>query len=943
MKNNWENFSEKVKPIFKKIKPIKDAILNQKTAKAFRITYSVIWNLILIFSILFVLGLSLGAGVGAGYFASLVKDEEPRTYDELKKDIYNYEAPSELYFANDVELGTLRSDIIREEVSIEDVSDYVIKAIIATEDENFREHNGVVPKAVFRALFQEFTNSAVQSGGSTLTQQLVKNQILTNEVSFQRKANEILIALRLEKFFDKDEILEAYLNVSSFGRNSSGQYIAGVQAAAKGIFGVEAKDLNLPQAAYIAGLPQSPNGYTPFTRDATVKEAEYLQPGLDRQKVVLSRMYEHGDITKQEYEDALAYDIVQDFIPPQKTILDKYPYLTMESERRAIEILMQIAYEKDGYSKEDIAGSALLKERYSSIAYKNLRQNGYKIYTTIDKDVYEKHLEIVEKFKNYGPDKPQEMTDEETGKVTVMQQQMEVGAMLIENNTGKIISFVGGRDFEKQNQNHATQGGRPNGSTMKPLLVYGPAIDMGLASPGKVIADVDLGLKGDSGDPWPNNFSNRYYGLVTAREAITNSYNVSAVNLLQQTIDRDPFEYLDKMGITSLQGQDYKYLSAALGAPNVTVEENTNAYATFANGGKFVDSYMIEKIVDGDGNVVYQHESEPVEVFSEQAAYLTIDMMRDVISSGTAKTIPGLLKFSSDFAGKTGTSQNTQDISFVGFNPNVTMGIWMGYDTPKEITSDTRAHLQLWAQLMNAAYDVNPDLINASERFNMPGGIVQRTYCSVSGMLASDTCEKAGLTATDYFISEFAPKEKDNSLVEGKYVTINKKRYLALDSTPDEFAKTGFILNPDFIKQIAPNLKDYSQLIHDGSKWSKIIVPDAKIEDNGKSPAAITISLANGSIKWNKHSETDVIGYYVYRINNGQKSERIGSIPIDSSLSYQLPGNGQYAVTAVDIAGKESALSNIVNDGITIDPPPKDGGDRGIIIPVLPPGDEKNE
>ena len=193
------------------------------TKKIARISYSVVWNLFLIFIIISILGLSFAGGVGAGYFAALVKDEPVRSKEELRKDLYNYEESSTIYFADKVYLGMLKSDLERVEIPLEDVSDNLKKAVIATEDEYFYEHNGVVPKAIMRAIYQEFTNASVQSGGSTLTQQLIKNQILTNEISFERKAKEILLALRVEKFFEKDEILEAYLNVSTFGRNSSGQ------------------------------------------------------------------------------------------------------------------------------------------------------------------------------------------------------------------------------------------------------------------------------------------------------------------------------------------------------------------------------------------------------------------------------------------------------------------------------------------------------------------------------------------------------------------------------------------------------------------------------------------------------------------------------------------------------------------------------------------------
>lgn len=920
--------------LIKQLKPIKEKLFNPKTAKIFRITYSVVWNLILIGIICFILAVSLGLGVGAGYFASLVKDEYPRSYEELKKDIYNYEEPSELYFANDVFLGHLRSDIVREEVKIDDVSDFVKKAVIATEDQNFKTHNGVVPKAVLRALYQEVTNSAVQTGGSTLTQQLVKNQILTNEVSFERKAKEILLALRVEKFFNKDEILEAYLNVSSFGRNSSGQNIAGIQAAAKGIFGVPAKDLNLAQAAFIAGLPQSPYGYTPFTNKGELKSAEGLEPGLKRQKVVLSRMLKMGYITKEQYNEAASYDIVKDFIPPQDSIIEQYPYLIMESERRAIEVLMGNYYKKDGYKKEDIDNSKVLYNRYYTLAERDLRQNGYKIYTTINKDIYDKWQEITNQYKETVPYQTVQKKDPETNETIQVKEPLEVGAMLIENKTGKIISFVGGLDYQRENLNHATQAFRPNGSTMKPLVVYGPAINMGLAAPGTVLADVDLGLRGDSGKPWPTNFSPRYYGLTSARTALTHSYNVSAVYLMQKIISHDPVQYLEKLGISRITKADHTNLAIALGGitNGVTVEENTNAYTAFANDGKFIDAYMIEKIVDNDGNVVYEHKSEPVEVFSPQAAYLTIDMMRDVVRSGTARALPGQLKFSADLAGKTGTTNDTEDVWFVGLNPNFTAGIWFGFDQPKTIPEAFRnKHLSLWAKLMNAAYDVAPDVIGVEDRFNMPGGIVKRAYCGVSGLLPSNACSKAGLTLSDYFIADYVPTKVDDSLIDGRFVTIGGQKYVALDSTPSEFTQSGLMLNPDFVKQVAPNLKNVNQLIPSTGNWSNIFVSTARMNENGKTPDPLGVSLSNTTISWNRHPENDIVGYRIYRVTNGGRGEKIASIIAGSSLAYHLPGNGQYAVVAVDIAGNESPLSNVVTVGNTSPTPTQDSADDNYI------------
>src|SRR5699024_4994207 len=232
--------------------------------------------------------------------------------------------------------------------------------------------------------------------------------------------------------------------------------------------------------------------------------------------------------------------------------------------------------------------------------------------------------------------------------------------------------------------------------------------------------------------------------------------------------DRDPSQYLDKMGFTTLTDIDRVISSAALGGLQigVTVEENTNAYTTFANGGTFQDAYMIEKIVDSDGEVVFEHKTEPVEVFSPQTAYLMIDMMRDVFRSGTAQAVPSMLKFSSDWAGKTGTTTGPNDVWLVASNPNVTMGSWLGYKTPTPLGGgrESQRNFGIWAKLLNAAYDVKPEVVAPKEKFQAPGGIVSRSFCAVSGLLPSDGCSKAGLVQTDIFNAKYVPTKVDNSL-----------------------------------------------------------------------------------------------------------------------------------------------------------------------------------
>ncbi|WP_337020253.1 transglycosylase domain-containing protein, partial [Oceanobacillus massiliensis] len=319
-----------------------------KVQRSSRITYDVVWNIILLILVVGFIGSIFAGAVGAGYFASLVKDEPIRSKEAMAEDIYNYSETSKLYFADNVYFGDVRSDIQREETTLEKISPTLLDAVIATEDQYFTEHHGVVPKAILRAVVQEATNASIQTGGSTLTQQLIKNQILTNEVSFERKAKEILLALRLEKFFEKDEILEAYLNIIPYGRNSSGTNIAGIQTAANGIFGISADEVNLAQAAYLAGLPQSPSAYTPFLSTGGLKDEAGIQPGINRMKTVLNRMYEAEYITKEQYDEAMAYDIAADFKEEESSPIEKYPYLTYQLESEAKEIIKNQLLKEDG-------------------------------------------------------------------------------------------------------------------------------------------------------------------------------------------------------------------------------------------------------------------------------------------------------------------------------------------------------------------------------------------------------------------------------------------------------------------------------------------------------------------------------------------------------------------------------------------------------------------
>ncbi|RDW16370.1 penicillin-binding protein [Oceanobacillus arenosus] len=916
-KESLHKFANKMKALWK----------TGKIQLASRITYDVVWGVVLFFLIIGFIGAFFIGGIGAGYFASLVKDEPIPSAAEMEKEIYNYEETSKLYFANDVYIGDVRSDLYREKTTLDKISPMLTDAVIATEDEYFRVHHGVVPKAIIRALLQEVLNTSVQSGGSTLTQQLIKNQILTNEVSFERKAKEILLALRLEQFFDKDEILQAYLNIIPYGRDASGRNIAGIQTAAKGIFGINASDVNLAQAAYLAGLPQSPSAYTPFKNGGGLKDEAGVQLGIDRMKTVLYRMHDMEYITEEQYNEAVNYDIVADFTGEVDSPNETYPYLTTEVEARAKTIIRNVLAEEAGYTMEDLRNTEGLLDEYNGLADRALRMNGYEIHTTINKEIYEKFQDVAMNFTQYGPDKMTTITTKDGQ--TQIQQSVQASGVLIENHTGKIISFLGGRGFNEDNQINYMTRPRSNGSTMKPLLAYAPAMEKGIVQPGTPIADIPTSW----GRYTPGNFDLRFHGILSARDNLTNSYNIPALKTYDRIMNDNPVDqYLRKMGITTLGNDEYANLSLAIGGTStgVTLEENTNAYATFANSGQFVDAYMIEKITTVDGDVIYQHQSEPVPVFSPQTSYLTIDMMRDVISEGSAAYLNSQLKYRNvDWAGKTGTSQNTNDVLFVASNPNVTFGAWIGYKTPDSLVCEscdlhhTNRNIKLWAALVNAASDLNPELMAPAEQFARPDGIVEQSYCSISGMLPSDLCAQAGLVKTDLFNAKFVPTQRDDSLITGKQVIVNGRSVLAGAKTPAEFVQgNGLTFNPEFLKRNGyDRLSDLSLLFPpaERSKWEKIGIPSSKIgnsvSDDGQAPGAPTSVTKSGSnLTWKIPGSKDVVGYRIYRADNpGGQFKKIGQT---TSTSYSIGnGTGVYHVKAVDYFGLESAGSTEVAVG----------------------------
>ncbi|TDM04558.1 transglycosylase domain-containing protein [Macrococcus carouselicus] len=749
----------------------------------FHSLYKVLANLAIITLISGLLLFTLLGGFGVGYFAALVKDEPVPSEKELKSILYSMNQSSTVYFATGESLGSLNADTQRTVVKFNQVSPHVVDALVSTEDENFYQHNGIVPKAFLRASAQEFLGSASSSGGSTLTQQLVKNQLLSNETSFERKAKEMLLSFRVEKTLTKQQILEAYLNVVSFGRNTNGQNIAGIEAAAEGVFGVKAKDLNIAQSAYLAGMPQNPYTYTPFLITGQVKDDKALQYGFERQKYVLQRMKDEKKITDKEYQEALKFDLKKSFADSVNVPAKEYPFLTKEIEKRAIDILKYELAKKDKLSKQQLDETPILNEKYNAMADEEIRNNGYSIQTTINKPIYDKMNEIKSNDNYYSYARPAEVD----GKTVNLQQ--EVGVVLKENQSGKIIAFVGGRDYEESQNNHVTQTRRSPGSTMKPLVAYAPAIEYGITTPETMLLDRRFKV----GEYSPENYARAEFGNVTTRIALMNSFNLSTLRLYSDIQDRRPWEFLEKMHINIPESQQPN-LSLPLGATDMTLEDNVNGFSTFANKGKYQESYMIESIKNNKGKVIYKHKAAAEPVFSEATSYIMTDMLRGVLDTGSAYELKGTFQFNQDWAGKTGTAENGTDSLFVAYNPKVTLGIWMGYDKLIPFDEENHYQLKLWRDINNSITAIDPEQMGVNQTFSQPASVQKTKICQITNS-PSDSCSK-GEPTKDSLVwknTDLSNKTLDDPKVLGRLgIKLDDKTRSKInpkETIADEYAK----------------------------------------------------------------------------------------------------------------------------------------------------------
>ena len=520
--------------------------------------------------------------------------------------------------------GELMSELCGPEnriiVSLDEIPLHTRQAFIAAEDLRFYDHRGIDVYRILGALRSNLKSGSLAEGASTITQQLAKLTHLSAEKTIRRKLEEINLAFQIEKVYNKDEILAMYLNTVYFGR---GAY--GIQAAAQAYFGVDAEDLTLNQSASLAAIIKAPSIYAPHISPSNNRS---------RRQYILSVMAENGFISQEEKQAALDESI---WVLAQEAEKQLYSWYIDEALRESAELL--------GLSADEVI------------------QGGFKIYTAYDARLQTIADEVYADSSFF----PAAASDG-----TPIQSAMAV----VDTNNGAVLAMIGGRDYTvRRGLNRATQMRRQPGSALKPLAVYGPALELGYTT-----ASVLLDEKTSFGGYTPRNAGDRYYGLVTMRTAIRNSLNTTAVRLLEEIGLDASIQYLNKMGIPTRNSD--RNLSLALGSMTygVTPVELAAAYVPYANGGIYHQPYCVERIETVDGSNVYERKDSGKQVLSAQNAFLMTSLLQSVVSSGTGTR---MLAANTPIAGKTGTVSMTggnRDIWMTAYTPEISVAVWMGYD-----------------------------------------------------------------------------------------------------------------------------------------------------------------------------------------------------------------------------------------------------------------------
>ena len=641
-------------------------------------------------------------------------------------------------------------------VSIDEIPEMLQNAFIAVEDARFYEHNGVDVKRIVGALVANFTSGSTQ-GGSTITQQLIKQTVLSSEQSYKRKLQEAYLAMELETRYTKKQILESYLNTIFLG----GSYY-GVRVAAYGYFGKSLDQLTLRECAMLAGLTRSPNYYNPRSNFYTRNTEGSSTPDItnNRTDYVLRQMRENGLITAQQYNAALDRSTASVLEKsPASTDMYAYPHYV----EYAISDVVDTFLDLNGL--EDTSANRYAMEN-------KLRTGGYSVYLCLDTEIQEIVEDTLANWSSYprlrDPSDKVYQSRNSDGTYTEIEQP-QAAACVFDYRTGELKAIVGGRykPTTRKTLNRASGMTMPVGSSIKPLTVYAPAIDLG-ASPASIAYNMPVpisGWKDSSGkDSWPKNYGGGgYKGPQSFRSALRNSYNTAAAQILMTYVGVSrSVEYLHLMGIPD-KNINADPFGLALGSSGLTPVQMAVAFGTIANKGVYQQPLSFSRIVDSNGNVVVDmhQQQDRHQVFKPSTAYLVVDMLKEAVQSGTGTKA----KISSQVvAGKTGTNSDSKGVFFAGMTGWYSGSVWIGHDNYKALSSKAtggNAAAPLWQSFMEKIHKAkNLDSREIIDGTPSDYNLVRVTTCGVSGQLATDACYNdvnGYKTITDYWSADSVP------------------------------------------------------------------------------------------------------------------------------------------------------------------------------------------
>jgi len=670
-----------------------------------------------LFIILFLVACFAAAGIIIGLIYGAWGEEFEISKDELAIAASN----TVILDSDGNKIADLSGDERRKIITLEQMSEYLPKAYIAIEDERFYEHSGVDLKRTGYAIFTYITHGGNSSfGGSTITQQLVKNITKDDDrdgtAGIQRKVKEWAKAYQVEQMLSKDQILELYLNILFVGEKNHG-----VELGAQYYFNKSAAELDIAECAFLAGINSAPNAYSPYKEGNEDKIK-------NKTKTVLGKMLELGSINKEQYDEAVAK--VDSGLPFQKggNAGNIYSYHT---DALLDQVINQVAQEK---------------EISTTLAQNYVYSSGLTIYST-QNTTLQKQME--EEFNKDTYKEKSRVTKNENGEYVTTQAAM----VIIDNNTHNVVATVGGigEKTDSRGLNRATQSMRQTGSAMKPIAAVAPALEERIITAATRYQDLYTIFAGKYD---PKN-SSGYKGNRSIRQAIETSQNIPFIKVMAELTPTKSLQYLRKMGITTLDDTNDAGLALAIGGlyKGISVLEMAGAYSMIACDGVYTTPTFYSKIEDADGNIVLTPKQESTRVVSEQSAYVLQKLLQQPVigGSGTARscTISGM-----DVAAKTGTTNSGNDRWLCGFTNYYSAATWFGYDKNEKVRySGGNPAGKIWTNVMRLAHNGK-----GGSRFEKPSGIVSATICSDTGLLATDSCVNK---YSEIFIAGTVPKACD--------------------------------------------------------------------------------------------------------------------------------------------------------------------------------------